>query len=441
MSTVDRSRNGYLQVGLSGQQGTRYSSHSSNTPSTAHHEVQSSVSRDSDVETDVWSQPGHWPQKNPHFIRNNRSNSIGSEQAYVPAVEYSPQRQWSEDKSVTNGNDRPSYNYQLDVEQEKHLIYSNQIGRAHVPSKIQNNGVQVKKSLVRTETRQENVKNVNAWVEELHRSRTEILDYQQRVLQHQQELEDLETINTRLRTELCIARDELREVKTDNINITEELKRFQSLDTQKDKKIREFENYSNRLSYQITIAQSAKNEALAQKENLQSMMALLEKRINEFYSNVKPTFDSNQKTGDLSGKVPTKEHQSKNLLSQEKVDKLEGRYNKLLSELRRRKQENLQFEEENRRLREALRTLKSQVSTKIQEPDRWNMRPRPKSSRYVGQRKAYSQGNRKMQNASYRGSGVWNNSSANSPRFFGKTPVSATWSRNVKQKEKARPNR
>lgn len=445
MSTVDRARNGNLQVGLNGQQGTRYSSKSSNTPMTVPHKVLSSESRHSDVETDVWSQPGQWPENNPAFVGNNRSNSVGPEPGYFPAVEWSPQRQWSEDKT-NSGNDRPSYNYQLDAVQEKHLkMYSTEIGLANVPSRGQNHGVRVKNVLVSPETRQESVKNVDEWEKELHTSRTEILDYQQRVLQHQQELEDLETINVRLRTELCIARDELRKVKADNIKINDELLRLQSVDKQKEKKLREFENYSNSLSYQITIAQSEKNEALGHNEKLQSMMTFLDKRIYQFYSNVKRTFDVDLKTGAIPGKVPGWEHDSKNLSSQDKVDELEGLYNKLLKDLIRRKQDNLQFEEENRRLKEALRALKSQISTKIQEPDRWNMRSRPKSSRHQVHGIAYPQRNRKMPNTCYRGSDEWTNSSAcikSKARFFGDASVSAVArSRNVKQEVKARPNR
>jgi len=406
--------------------------------------VLSSESRHSDVETDVWSQPGQWPQNNHEFVGNNRSDSVGVESRCFPTVEYSPQRQWSEDKT-NNRNNRPSYNYQLDAVQEKHLkTYSTEIGLANVPSRVQNHGVWVKNGLVSPETRQGSVKKVDEWEKELHSSRTEILDYQQRVLQHQQELEDLENINMGLRTELCIARNELRSVKADNIKINEELTRLQSLDIQKETKLRKFENYSNSLRYQITTAQSEKNEALRHNEKLQSMITFLEKRIFEFYSKVKRTFDIELKTGTISGKVPTQEHDSKNMSSQDKVDELEGLYNKLLKDLIKKKQINLQFDEENRRLKEALRTVKSQISTKIQEPDRWNIRSRPKSSRYQRQGIVYSQPNRKMQNACYRGSDEWTNHSASiksEARFFRGAPASTARSRNVKPEVKARPNR
>jgi len=158
----------------------------------------------------------------------------------------------------------------------------------------QNHGVRRKNYFGNTMTGQsygaeENIENVDELEKQLKTSRTEVLDYQQKVLQHQQELEYLETMNTGLRTELCIARNEIRKLKVGNININEELKRFKTLDIQKETKIREFQNHSNRLRYQITVAQSEANEALANNGKLESKMMFLEKRVNDFYSNITRT--------------------------------------------------------------------------------------------------------------------------------------------------------
>jgi len=119
MTAVDRSRNGYSQDGFHGEHGTRWSSNSSNTPMTVPRENISSESRNSDVETDVWSQTGQWPPNNPEFMGSNTSNSADWTSRHVPAVDYSPQRQWNEDKSINEVNARPPYNYQHDSVQEK----------------------------------------------------------------------------------------------------------------------------------------------------------------------------------------------------------------------------------------------------------------------------------------------------------------------------------
>lgn len=308
-------------------------------------------------------QPGQGPW--PRSPRNDRS--YPSSVRYDGPADYEP-RQRQGERSVYEGYEPDPYRehsnlaHRGNVQPRGGLVTSSEVPWREEDQRERNLRNRGNWPLAPPNQEEEVNSILQEWQQQLNESRTEVMDYQQRVLVNQQEIEDLNNVSNELQSELSLTRRELQHLKANNVATDEKFQKLWVLERQNVARLREAENRCSGLEQRLSSILKEKAEALARVEELRSFKSSLELRLEELETKAEVVAKLELQAKSMAEKMvkeKVEEHNQKEVVKQRE---LQGLHNRAALALEEAKREKHHLSEENERLKQELRSVKIQLS-------------------------------------------------------------------------------